>query len=439
VLEIILILKEKWREKINQSNLLKGSLIIGSGTIISQLIQILSIPIITRLFDPNDFGVFGVYMSIFSMLLIFASLRYEYAIPIPDDENSASHLLILCLGLNFIFTGVLLIISYFIGEFTLSYFNLKNFLPFIWLLVLGVLFGGIYQSLNYWAIRTKDYTGISFANINQSISGNAVKIILGFLSFGTLSLIIGQVISQAAGIGTFVRSIFKYDLPKFHSISLKKIFYLAKNYLAFPIYTLPSSLIFVVTAEIPVLILTIMYGVTVVGWYVLAYQVLLAPATLIAGSLSQVYYAEIAEMMKTNPGGIKHVFLTTTKNLFYLGLPIFVIISLLAPFLFPIVFGENWINAGYYCIPLSLVVMSQFVMTPTSKLELYGRNSWRFYLEFLRILLVGISFGIALFFNVQPIIALTLYAVFLSLFYLISYYANIIAIDSIIFNEAQLD
>jgi O-antigen/teichoic acid export membrane protein len=51
---------------------------------LGQAITVLVSPILTRLYTPEDFGVFGVYASILGIVTVVASLRYEYALPLPE-------------------------------------------------------------------------------------------------------------------------------------------------------------------------------------------------------------------------------------------------------------------------------------------------------------------------------------------------------------------
>ena len=69
--------------------------LVGAG---HQLV-VLTSPVLTRLYTPEDFGVLAVYASIVSVLVVVTSLRYELAIPLPADDNTAANLLLLALAI----------------------------------------------------------------------------------------------------------------------------------------------------------------------------------------------------------------------------------------------------------------------------------------------------------------------------------------------------
>ena len=54
---------------------------------IAQLIPIIITPILTQYFTPEDFGVYGLYVSICSIFGIVASGKYDVAIMLPQKKR----------------------------------------------------------------------------------------------------------------------------------------------------------------------------------------------------------------------------------------------------------------------------------------------------------------------------------------------------------------
>src|SRR4030042_5454455 len=77
----------------------KAVFILGTGTIFSQLLNIITIPILTRLYSPSAFGLLGIFSAVLTVIMTFISFRYEFAIPVPKDSENAAHLLVLCIVL----------------------------------------------------------------------------------------------------------------------------------------------------------------------------------------------------------------------------------------------------------------------------------------------------------------------------------------------------
>lgn len=69
--------------------------VLAGGTALGQGLAVLASPFLTRLCTPSGFGVLSAYTAIFSILVVVASLRYELAIPLPEDDETAANLLVL--------------------------------------------------------------------------------------------------------------------------------------------------------------------------------------------------------------------------------------------------------------------------------------------------------------------------------------------------------
>ena len=67
----------------------KHIITLVSGTGITQAITILSAPLLSRFYEPEDFTVFALFSSTASIVSVVATARYELAIPLPKDELDA--------------------------------------------------------------------------------------------------------------------------------------------------------------------------------------------------------------------------------------------------------------------------------------------------------------------------------------------------------------
>lgn len=406
----------------------KGVFVIGGGTALAQAIGILAMPLLTRLFTPTNFGLLGLFVSTLSILTVLASLRYEQAIPIPRDTARAASILVLCVAILLGISAIISITIVLFGSDLASLLDLKELLPYAWLIVIGFLGSGTYQALNYWAIRHQDYTCITKTKIAQSVGGAVSKVTLGLLSLGPVGLIVGNVISNIAGTYTFISVLVRNDRDAFRGLSITDLHVAAREYWTFPVYTLPASVLVAVTGQIPVFMLTSIYGFTVVGWYTLAHQMLGLPVGLVAGSMAQVFYGEAALHARENPDRLKRLYLDTTKKLAVIAIPLIGIPTLLSPWVFSWVFGEVWRNAGLYCLPLSLVAISQFIVMPTSRLAVYGFNHWDFYFNVARIALVIAGFLVVGQLGLSPLVALAVYGIITAFTYGILLGLNVYAI-----------
>ena len=71
---------------------------LGAGA--AQLIGWMAMPLLTRLYSPEEWGVAGFIISAGSLCAIFSCLRYEIAILLPKTNKQATYILKLCLTLS---------------------------------------------------------------------------------------------------------------------------------------------------------------------------------------------------------------------------------------------------------------------------------------------------------------------------------------------------
>ncbi len=409
------------------SSLWKGAFMMGSGAAIAQAIGVAALPVITRLYSPSDFGILGLFISIVTILLAVTSLGYEFAIPLPKQERSSFHLCVLCFVILVSTCALLSVIMAVSGSFIADVFKIQAIMPYFWVIILGLLCSGTYTILNYWATRQRDYATITRTRINQSVSGAIAKISLGALLAGPIGLLIGQIFINAAGIGTIGKKFWKANKNYVH-VSVDNLKQVARKYWDFPVFSVPAQLISRIGLQLPVIALSAIYGTDVTGLYVLSYSMVTLPASLISGSIAQSFYAETARIIRENPSILMHQFTETVKKLSYISVPLIVIPSLISPFLFPIVFGNSWKDAGIYVLPLVLVAVSSFIVVPTSKLALFGCNHWEFGFHVARTSLLISGFFIAYTLHFTPFSALVLYGSLMMVSYGVLLLLNIVAI-----------
>ena len=95
-----------------QSEFSQNVLTLMTGSILSQAIPIAITPILTRIYTPEDFGLYAVYIAIITILGTMVSGRYELAIMLPKKDEDAINIFalgILITLLMTVFTTILVI------------------------------------------------------------------------------------------------------------------------------------------------------------------------------------------------------------------------------------------------------------------------------------------------------------------------------------------
>ncbi|MFN3900080.1 MAG: lipopolysaccharide biosynthesis protein [Alishewanella aestuarii] len=369
---------------ITNKKLISAVGIILSGTVFSQVINLSSLPILTRMFSPNDFGVLSVFVSIMTICLSFSSLKFEMAIPVQNSKFKAGSVLILGVLVSFFISLMSFFILYiFRGSWNLSFF--ENYFYFI---PIGIFIGGVYQLLNYYAVYEKDYKGISISRIIQSSTSVAIQILLAVIWMSPVVLLIGYIINLGGGIFYLLnRFNFKF-LTLLPLYNLKQTFLENKK---FPKYTVVESLANTAGLQIPLLLIAFYLGLYEVGYLFIAIKIFQAPIGLISASVSQVFFSKSNELLTENDTTelVKDVLIFLIK----FGVSSLIILVGLAYSLVELVFGDDWGKVGFYIAILSPWFILQLVVSPISTI-MYTKGYNK---QYMLLTVYGLFFKISVF------------------------------------------
>lgn len=349
------------RRFLPKSRLARDATLLAGGTALGQGVVVLASPILTRLYTPEDFGVLAVYTSILGILAVVASLRYEFAIPLAKDDETAAKLLILSLA---IVLGMSLLIGVGVllgGDWIAAWSNASTLRSYIWLLPLGLLGSGMYQALNYWITREKHFTLLGYTRVLRAFGQVGVQTLGGVFSRDAFGLIVGFVVGQFLGVGSLLR---KVRLPR-KEIRLEKWVEVVRRYKNFPLYTTWASLVNVVGTQVPPVLFARYFSVDTAGFFTLTMRILGLPASLVGQAVGQVFYPMIAER-GDNPVGVRVMIERTATGLLVVAFPVFAFVGLWGPEFFVIAFGEAWAEAGRYAQYLAPWLFLSFISSPLS-------------------------------------------------------------------------
>lgn len=349
--------------RLKKSAFIKNVLIIMSGTAMAQGIGFALTPIISRLFSPSDFGIFGSFDAVVSVVAAGVTLDYAQAIMLPKHKEEAINLFII----SFLFTTIIstccLVICSLFPSFIQGIIKAPN-VWMIWLLSVAILISGVNQSCQAWCVRVKAFKQTSASQVIRSLSSNGSQIGFGFLKVGAAGLIASRVLADVLASLYLVR-ILKPDFLAFrHSIKWNRIKQLAKDYRDFPMYSASQNVIDALSRGLPVLLLAHFYGIVVAGAYTFGVRILQAPMGLVLSALRQVLFQKASETY-SDGGRLMPLYLKITTGLFALALLPALVLFIWAPPLFTWIFGTQWHTAGEFARWLTLWLTFLFCNLPS--------------------------------------------------------------------------
>lgn len=402
--------------------------IVAGGTAMAQSIAVAASPILTRIYKPVDFGGLQVFISLMALALVAASGRYEVALLLPEDEQSAIDILavaIVCVCLTAAVAAGAVLICHYHWMLPASMSVLRGHM---WLLPVSVLGGGLYQSLSYWVMRHHGYQQVASTKFTQA--GAQVATQLGAGCFHTsLGLLLGDAAGRIIGSGRFLRELWRNYHSQIRAIRPSRMMQLAIRYRDYPLVSMWGALINASGLALPSLFLAQYYGAQDTGWFALVNRVLGVPGALIGASIAQVYTSEAAKLSRSDPRRLMYIFRKTTRQMLYAGLAPCILFTLFAPWLFAFIFGPGWREAGEYARYLAFMFYAGFINSPvTMTLNILERQGAQFAWDASRLALTLLSMLVPWHFGFGPRIAILGYGIAMTLMYGVHWTQSFLAI-----------
>ncbi|MBL7014028.1 MAG: oligosaccharide flippase family protein [Candidatus Marinimicrobia bacterium] len=353
----------KWiRGHIFRSEFNKNVAKLVSGTVSANVITVLFLPILTRLYSVDDFGQFQLLLSVALIITVISTLKYEMTIPLPKNKSDSDALfLIAFLFLIFISSGLFIILYYF-GKPILNLFDAGHLSAYRWWISFAVLFGGGFELMNYVYMRNKLFGLMAKYRILQ------VAIIQGIsLAYGVVSPdFSGLLYAYLAGNGFVAIIMYVKSNVSIKHVKIRYALFQAMRFKKFPMINAPMALVNTFSMQLPVFMLSAYFSPEIVGFYMMANKMITMPMNLISRSVGRVYYQSASSAIHKGKYRILRIFNQTVRRIVKVGIIPAIIILVFSPTLVTIILGAQWSQAGVFMQIMIPWLFFQFINLPIS-------------------------------------------------------------------------
>ena len=330
--------------QVSRNKFARAASVLVGGTAAAQALTILALPILTRIYSPEEFSLLAVYVALLTMLSVVSCLRLEIAIPLPEDDDEAINLLALALSLAAIFASLILLGMLACGPALFELMGQPRLEPYGWLFPAGVWLAGSYAALQYWATRKHRFSIIAGTRIKQSSSGLVTQLGLGWVGAGPVGLLIGHALTAGSGVMGLAWQTWRKDRTLLTKISSKGMIAAFRNYRRFPLYSTLEALANTAAIQAPVFLIATLAAGPEAGFVLLATRALGTPVTLIGSAVSQVYLTRASTEMRS--GQLSAFTTSVLLGLAKVGVAPLCFLAVIAPSFFALIFGDEWRRAG---------------------------------------------------------------------------------------------
>ncbi len=373
-----------WVHGSRNSRLLRNILTVVSGTAGAQALTLAFMPVITRIYGPEAYGVLGTFLSVTLMLIPVAALTYPIAIVLPRRDGDARGLVRLSLLVALLMALLVAALFLLFGEALTTRLQMQIIQPYLMLVPLVMFSGAALEICQQWLFRTQRFHITASIAVGHSLLFNSIRTLAGLVQPSALVLVCSTALQQALHSAMLGLAMLRAkphvdnheDDVRGEHTAQPGLLALAQRHRDFPLFRAPVMLINAVSQHLPTLILAVYFGPAAAGFFALCRQAMSMPTNLIGKSVADVYYPRISRAIHDGEP-VAAMLIKATAALALVGLVPFSLVVAFGPWLFALVFGEQWQVAGEFARWLALAEYLVFVSRPcvvaVPALSLQGR------------------------------------------------------------------
>lgn len=323
--------------------------VLALGTILGQVAVLAGAPILTRLYQPEAIGAWAFLSAIAMALANVGNGKYELAIVLPRSDGRAVNLVALCLFTQFCVLTLVCIGIVFVqssaGEALLD-FPISS--DIVWLVPVMVSASALYAVCRYWTVRKQQFGTLAGFIMLESWLLTALQIVAGLaMSGGAMEFVLAGVAAMVTLAMAFTTVVMLQMCPSLGCLRAARILALAKRYRNFPVYSAPYAFLGMASSRILLVLFGFYAAPAAVGYFALAMRVTSLPNALVSSALNNAFFSWASRHVNDREafaGLIRRVL----HPMIILGAPGVVLFVLNAEWLFAMVFGADWAEAGRY-------------------------------------------------------------------------------------------
>lgn len=338
--------------------------VLVGGSALSQLIMAASLPIVTRLYRPEDFSVLALFTAIMWIVSVAACLRFDIAVPIPEDEVEAVNVLALALFFAALVSLALAAPVLIAPAAIAAALGRPAVAPYLWLVPVTIFLPAAYSALQFWAVRHKAFRPVAVTRVAQATAAAGTQIGLGFAGAAPLGLLIALALNSGAGVLGLLWHFVRRDRTLAAEVSPARMRDAFRQHIRFPKFSALEAICNSASIFLPVVLIAAYAPAAQAGFVMLAMQVMQAPMSLIGNAVAQVYMSQAPAEHRAGSLGVFTA--RILGGLMRTGVGPLLFAGIVAAPAFAIIFGAEWREAGLLVAWMTPWFVMQFLASPVS-------------------------------------------------------------------------
>lgn len=355
------------------------SLFVNVGSnVLSQVLAVAFIPILARMYKPEDFAMATLFLGVASCFVSISSLRLSVTIPLSVNEKDR--------GIGLVTSTLIVLLlstAFFIFNEVFSLLEVLEIGSYSYILFLFVILLSINNILINVIISNESYKVIGGSKVLNSITLNLTRLILAYttLSNGMLYSLVVSEIFVFLLLYCYSKKTIKSYLSEYRFCLGECVKYI-KKYIDYPKFQVISQFILISSQYAPIFMLSNSFSTPQVGLFVMANNLVSLPVNSVGLALSQIYLGEYRK--KENQ---KNIF----KHSGYIvgffmmaSVPFILLMSIWGDSIVGFLLGEQWIDTAPLISMLIFLGSAKLCMAVISQsLNIFNGQRLQLFINFL--------------------------------------------------------
>jgi lipopolysaccharide exporter len=364
-----------------------------SGNVIANIIQLATIPILARLYSPDDFGILGLFLSVGAILTSLSSFKYTDAIILTQKCHETVNTVWLCMVITVVYCLLIIfsfILCYYFG---LSIFGDQKYDFLLCLLPFHILVNSQITIFRQLSMKLEKFGIVAKSEIFKILiyRGSAIGWPF-FFAVSPLWLIFSSFLGSIIMLFTLLNTSAKYVWNCRNEISRKSMRIIASRYKKFPLYSSWTGLLLNLNVSLLPILIAHFYSLQYAGYFIMARNICSRPIRALSNAIGPAYYQRIA----TFDGHKQKLLRFSVKFYKFLvpaALAIFMAYFFLSEYFILPLLGDKWGPSKFAILPLSFYWCSRLLTKPlTYLLKLANSQEKNLIAELINLFITGSLF-----------------------------------------------
>lgn len=312
---------------------------------VGQVLTIVTLPLLSREFDPSTFGLYAVFVGMYAVISVVAGLRYDTAIVLPRNASVAIGLSALVCAMGLAAAAVLSLLALLIPTaFSSASASPAEVQQFGLALAAATALGSLQRVLASWCTRRQEFLRLGYGQFAFTAITVALQLSFGRGSPHLATLVWAHVAGLAVQVCCLWGAAAGWQEGSRDAL-LRSARIAARRYRRFPKYMVGYAFASSLRDRLVLVVIGAAAGSAVAGRFGLSWRLVSAPNSLVYSAISPVFYSHASrgdreEIAALAGNLIEVVFLA-------LLFP-YLVLSVEAPLAAEQFLGPKWSGTGLY-------------------------------------------------------------------------------------------